>query len=149
MGHADYSGTAYAAGTADCRIGGGTGTCAFTPTAADGGKNTGSLTLTCTTTVGGTILAGHVTVSATTGGNRHHLGWAAASTAGAGGGRAGDGRFEVAAHRDRCVHLAGGASSPVLSRGHRSGLAGCGGGARVVAHAVCRRCDPAGLRRCA
>ncbi|MFJ8439966.1 IPT/TIG domain-containing protein [Kitasatospora griseola] len=58
------SGTAYATGTATCRIGGTTSTCAFTLTAIDGGKNTGSFTLTYnTTTVGGTILAGHVTVS--------------------------------------------------------------------------------------
>ncbi|MFJ1792965.1 IPT/TIG domain-containing protein [Kitasatospora griseola] len=57
------SGTAYATGTATCRIGGTTSTCAFTLTATDGGKNTGSFILTYNTTVGGTILAGHVTVS--------------------------------------------------------------------------------------
>ncbi|MFF8770826.1 beta strand repeat-containing protein [Kitasatospora sp. NPDC015120] len=64
------SGTAYATGTATCRIGGVTGSCPFTLAATDGGKGSGSFTLTYnTTTVGGTILAGHVTVSAPTGGS--------------------------------------------------------------------------------
>ncbi|MFI1583665.1 hypothetical protein [Embleya sp. NPDC020630] len=78
------SGTAHATGTANCRIGGVTSPCPFTLTTTDGGKGTGSFTLTTTdggkgtgsftltyntTTVGGTLLAGHVTVSTTTGGS--------------------------------------------------------------------------------
>ncbi|MFJ8444412.1 hypothetical protein [Kitasatospora griseola] len=61
------SGTAYATGTASCTIGGVTSSWPFTLTATDGGKNVGSFTLTYNaTTVSGTILSGHVTV--TTGG---------------------------------------------------------------------------------
>ncbi|MFD0635595.1 IPT/TIG domain-containing protein [Catenulispora yoronensis] len=76
-------GTAHAQGTASCTISGTTSSCSFSLTATNGGKGTGTFTLTYnTTTVGGTILSGHVTVSPTTGGPTTAATPAAAATIG-------------------------------------------------------------------